>query len=181
MWGRREPVPSEEYDGNLPKTLFCGRPGLESLVRRLLLGRGDYPNIQTVAGTVTGIVADGANIGRAVLHTPSGTEEIECALLVDCTGPATAGLKWLSAANLGGALDKLRTGYDPKMNYSTFTLPVTDEYGQRLPIPEGWDNAQLFYIIFPDTALDNKMIFAQRIENGRGKFLSDCWKENKST
>src|ERR1700733_13539158 len=118
MWVRREPVPSEEYGGNLPKTLFCGRRGLESLIRRLLLGRGDHPNIQTVAGTVTGIVAYGANIGRVVLNTPSGTEEIECALLVDCTGPAATGLKWLSAANLGGALDELRTGYDPKMNYS---------------------------------------------------------------
>jgi hypothetical protein len=89
-----------------------------------LLGRGDYPNIKTVAGTVTGIVAHGANIGRAVLNTPSGTEKIECAPLVDCTVPAAAGLKWLSAANLGGALDELRTGYDPKMNYSNFTLSV---------------------------------------------------------
>jgi hypothetical protein len=58
---------------------------------------------------------------------------------------------------------------------------VSDEYGQCLPIPEGWDNAQLFYIIFPDMALDNKMIFSQRIENGRGKFLSDFRKGNRST
>jgi hypothetical protein len=144
------------------KTLFCGRPGLESLIRRLLLGRGDHPNILTVVDTVTGIVADGVNINCMVINTPLDAEEIECALVVGCAGLAAAGLKWLGAANLGGALHELRTGYDPKMNYSTSIICVSDEYGQRLPIPEGWDNVQLFYVrfpaLFPDTAKDNKMI-----------------------
>ncbi len=122
MWGSEVVSPYKQYCGSLPQTLYLGRTGLETLLRRLVLG-GDYKNIRQVIGTVVGIsrdVSDPLFIDRVTVRTPEGAmSHISAALVVgtarlcihisplltrstaDCTGSAAAGLKWLRREGYG--------------------------------------------------------------------------------
>ncbi|SJL13842.1 uncharacterized protein ARMOST_17291 [Armillaria ostoyae] len=117
-------APDAEYGGTLPKSLYTGRAGIETLLRRLVL-RGDYKNIRQVIGTVTG-VSRNANrlefIDQVTVRTSEGTRNIPAAL-VDYTGAAAVGMKWLRREGYGFAdrygrnqlpLDRLKIAYDQK-------------------------------------------------------------------
>ena len=56
--GKEIKPPKNEYNGDLPTIICAGRPGLETLIRRLVIGRKRYPNIEMAQGTVTGYDVD---------------------------------------------------------------------------------------------------------------------------
>ncbi len=90
MWGSEVISPYKQYNGSLPQTLYLGRTGLETLLRRLVLG-GDYKNIRQVIGTVVGIsrdVSDSHFIDRVTVRTPEGAmTDISAALVVGTAPP----------------------------------------------------------------------------------------------
>jgi hypothetical protein len=99
----------------------------EGLLRRLVYKY--YPNITIVHGTVVGVTPsdDGSRLvsARIRMSTDEGPTWMErvipLSFIVDCTGPACAGLRWLSHAY--PALDRIgRDVYDPKVHYATATV-----------------------------------------------------------
>lgn len=83
-WGRWTKKPYNQYNGTLPDTMTAGRPGLETLMRRMVLG-DRYRNIQQVIGTVTGVSRDASNSRRldhVMIRTAGGTQEIKAAIVV---------------------------------------------------------------------------------------------------
>ncbi|KAK0501773.1 hypothetical protein EDD18DRAFT_1347844 [Armillaria luteobubalina] len=185
MWGRKVLTPYKQYGGSLPETLYLGRVGLETLLRRLVLG-SDYKNICQVIGTVVGISRDVSNphfIDRVTVRVPEGaTTDIPAALVVDCTGSASAGLKWLRREGYGVGdtyaknelpLDKLKISYDQKVHYSTLQFHVPPELGRKLPgLPIPYDECGLIYVFVPDSNKDNRCMYSQRIE---GDFIQLCF------
>ncbi|PBK60674.1 hypothetical protein ARMSODRAFT_897726 [Armillaria solidipes] len=181
MWGREVITPYKQYGGSLPKTLYLGRMGLETLLRRLVLG-GDYKNIRQVIGTAVGIsrdVSDPLSIDRVTVRTPEGAmTDISAALVVDCTGSPAAGLKWLRREGYGIgdtyaknelSLDKLKISYDQKLHYSTLQFHVPPELGRKLPgLPVPYDECGMIYIFIPDPNKENRCIYSQKIE---GNFI----------
>ncbi|KAG7444011.1 uncharacterized protein BT62DRAFT_934602 [Guyanagaster necrorhizus] len=182
-WGRWSKKPYDQYNGVLPDTVFASRPGFETLLRRLVLG-GRYKNIRQVIGTVTGVSRNASNpeyLDRVTIRTTSGTREINAALVVDCTGSASAGMKWLRREGYGQSetypsgklpLDELKIAYDQKIIYSTIKFRVPPELGERFPgLPTSFKKCGLIYVCIADPALDCRGISLQRIE---GNFVQIC-------
>ncbi|KAF7309216.1 hypothetical protein MKEN_01124400 [Mycena kentingensis (nom. inval.)] len=132
----------------LPKTMFTSRHGLETFLRRLVLDKDAYPNMEILTGTVTDVLpdeADPSRLSKVVYRTEAGaTEEISAALVADCTGPTRAGVKWLGRHGYGTApsypgdtlpLDQLKISLDQKLHYSSITYSLTQEQMDRLPLP----------------------------------------------
>ncbi|SJL13850.1 uncharacterized protein ARMOST_17299 [Armillaria ostoyae] len=190
MWGSEVISPYKQYCGSLPQTLYLGRAGLETLLRRLVLG-GDYKNIRQVIGTVVGIsrdVSDPLFIDRVTVRTPEGAmSDISAALVVDCTGSAAAGLKWLRREGYGVGdtyaknelpLDKLKISYDQKLHYSTLQFHVPPELGRKLPgLPVPYDECGMIYVFIPDINKENRCISSQKID---GDFIQLCFTVNGS-
>ncbi|PBK68972.1 hypothetical protein ARMSODRAFT_1038406 [Armillaria solidipes] len=185
MWGSEVISPYKQYCGSLPQTLYLGRTGLETLLRRLVLG-GDYKSIRQVIGTVVGIsrdVSDPLSIDRVTVRTPEGAiTDISAALVVDCTGSAAAGLKWLRREGYGIGdtyaknelpLDKLKISYDQKLHYSTLQFHVPSGLGRKLPgLPVPYDECGMIYVFIPDINKEKRCIYSQRIE---GDFIQLCF------
>ncbi len=77
-------TPYAEYNGDLPKTIFVSRPGLETLIRRLVLG-GQYRNIKQIIGTVTGLVRNASDLqylNQVTVRTVEGARTINAAMVV---------------------------------------------------------------------------------------------------
>ncbi|PBK99981.1 hypothetical protein ARMGADRAFT_1074807 [Armillaria gallica] len=190
MWGSEIISPYKQYGGSLPQTLYLGRTGLETLLRRLVLG-GDYKNIRQVIGTVIGISRDVSNplfIDRVTVRTPEGAvSDISAALVVDCTGSAAAGLKWLRREGYGVGdtyaknelpLDELKISYDQKLHYSTLQFHVPPELGRKLPgLPVPYDECGMIYVFIPDINKENRCISSQKID---GDFIQLCFTVNGS-
>jgi len=78
-------IPYEEYDGDLPKTIVGSRPGLESVIRRCVIGNRQYPNIKQIVGTVTGFSrssSDPVRLQEVTVRTNEGTISLSAALVV---------------------------------------------------------------------------------------------------
>ena len=54
-------TPANEYNGILPKIICAGRTGLETLLRRMVIGRKMYAGIEQIHGTVVGYEKDPEN------------------------------------------------------------------------------------------------------------------------
>ncbi|KAK0466736.1 uncharacterized protein EV420DRAFT_645232 [Desarmillaria tabescens] len=175
-WGRWSKKPYKQYNGVLPDTMSASRRGFETLLRRLVLG-GRHKNIRQVIGTVTGVSRSTPNpeyLDRVTIRTTAGAQEINAALVIDCTGAASVGMKWLRREGYGQAetypsgklpLDDLKITYDQKVVYSTLKLHVPPELGNRLPgLPASFDKCGLIYACITDPMLDCRTIALQRIE-----------------
>jgi hypothetical protein len=179
LWGLWPIIPYAEYNGDLPKTVFGSRPAFESMIRRLVLGRGSFPNIDTVAGTITSVKRDANHssyIKSVSVRTSNTTVDMDASLVIDCTGPTTAGLKWLKAAKFDAAddtstkgipIDELRITYNHKTRYSIFHFDIPSDLGRRLPIPDGWDGAGPIYTCFTDSRVDDTVIYCHRVDGER--------------
>ncbi|KAK0188415.1 hypothetical protein F5146DRAFT_1139933 [Armillaria mellea] len=176
MWGRWSKKPYGQYNGVLPDTMTASRRGFETLLRRLVLG-GRHKNIRQVIGTVTGVSRSTFNpeyIDRVTIRTTAGAQEINAALVVDCTGAASAGMKWLRREGYGQSetypsgklpFEELKIAYDQKIVYSTVQLCVPPELGKRLPgLLASFDRCGLIYVCIADPVLDCRGITLQRIE-----------------
>ena len=54
-------TPFDEYNGILPKIVCAGRAGLETLLRRIVIGNKTYTGIEQIHGTVVGYERDPEN------------------------------------------------------------------------------------------------------------------------
>ncbi|KAF8221557.1 hypothetical protein L208DRAFT_1327277 [Tricholoma matsutake] len=168
----------EKSRNALPRTLFSTRHGLETLLRRLIIGTKQYPNIEQIVGTVTGVIcsaSDPTRLQGVSVRTSDGDKTLGAALIIDCSGPAEAGLKWLRRAGFGAAnphsdgddshpLQQLKTVYDPRIRYSTFQFTLPPALAERLPIPGGYHNTGGIYNCIPDGRVEHKSIYAMRYE-----------------
>ncbi|KAG8742247.1 hypothetical protein FRC10_001734 [Ceratobasidium sp. 414] len=83
--------------GSLPDTVFISRLALERVLRSYVQ---EISNIRTVQGIVTGINPDvaGHRIERVTVQLKGDSDstiELRAAMLADCSGPATIGLRLL--------------------------------------------------------------------------------------
>ncbi|KAH7875548.1 uncharacterized protein C8R40DRAFT_1104550 [Lentinula edodes] len=170
------PAPVDSYGGNLPKTIYSGRAGLETLLRRLVLGRGSYPNITQIAGTVVGVLphseGDASHVSGVKIRRPDLTiEELDASLVVDCTGPTRAGIKWLSQSGYGTtnantdssskvALQNAKISFDQKLQYSTLTCKVTSETLAKLPIPPDQTPETVTFTLLEDGVENGRRVIA---------------------
>ncbi|KAJ4483586.1 hypothetical protein J3R30DRAFT_3698456 [Lentinula aciculospora] len=167
------PAPVESYGGHLPKTFVCSRAGFETLLRRLVLGQGNYSNITQIIGTVIGVLPEsdnssrlsGVKIRRADLHI----EELDASLVVDCTGATRAGVKWLSQSGFGNAdvlvngklsLQEAKISFDQKLHYSTLICNATPDTLKKLPIPSDQKLETVFYLFLEDDVSQGRRLFA---------------------
>ncbi|KAK0489389.1 hypothetical protein IW261DRAFT_1444751 [Armillaria novae-zelandiae] len=184
FWGNDTRMPESEYGGALPKTVYAGRSGVETFLRRLVLG-GDYKNIRQVVGTVTGISRNTntpETIDQVTVRTSEGTRTIPGALVVDCTGAAAAGMKWLRHEGYGFAdgygrnqlpLDELKIAYDQKLHYTTLQFRITPELGRKLPgLPVPYDECWGIYNNSTDSSKENRCVYSQRVD---GDIIQLCF------
>lgn len=69
----------------LPKTLFATRHGLETLIRRLVIGRKQYPKIEQLTGTVTGVIfseSDPTRLEGVSVRTSDGDKTLGAELVI---------------------------------------------------------------------------------------------------
>ncbi|KAH7924669.1 hypothetical protein BV22DRAFT_1090482 [Leucogyrophana mollusca] len=186
MWGLPTHPPYEEYGDNFPKTFYGSRQSTETLIRRLLIDQKSYPNIQWVVGTATGVIADPEDTSRlkkVVVRTGSTSVELEAVLIIDCTGPAEAGLKWLQREGYGFAdsykgtlpLDRLSVAYNQNIQYSTCIFTLTPELARRLPTINQWDSEGVLLALYTDSRVDRKCVTGLRIEDNRLILCCGVW------
>ncbi|KAF8592869.1 hypothetical protein BDV93DRAFT_567253, partial [Ceratobasidium sp. AG-I] len=106
---------------SLPETIFMSRLSLEHMLRAYIK---EIPTIQFLQGSVTQVIPDvtGTQIQRVVVQLKdhnAKTVELDAAMLADCSGPATIGLKLLEKAEGAKWGPYQKTSYDPKITYST--------------------------------------------------------------
>ncbi|KAK0195803.1 hypothetical protein F5146DRAFT_997316 [Armillaria mellea] len=130
--GNRIQAPTAEYGGSLPKTTYAGRAGLETLIRRLVLG-GNYKNIRQITGTVTGVLEMESTLNSLnqlygpgnSRHKMAGTGRLHYSTLQFCVPP-----------ELGRRLPGLPVPYDEcGVIYCLFTDSAKDHrvmYSQRV-------------------------------------------------
>ncbi|KAK0197957.1 hypothetical protein F5146DRAFT_1017606 [Armillaria mellea] len=165
-------------------TIRAGRAGIETFIRRLVLG-GDYKNIRQIIGTVTSISRSAHNpefIDQVTVRTSEGTQSIPATLVLDCTGPAAAGMKWLRREGYGFAdrygpnqlpLDELKIAYDQKLHYSTLQFRVPPELGRKLPgLPYSFDECGVIYCNSPDPKKENRCLYSQHLD---GNLVQICF------
>ncbi|KAJ6524925.1 hypothetical protein B0H10DRAFT_2205951 [Mycena sp. CBHHK59/15] len=170
--GVRIRTPWSAFKSGLPKTMYLTRAGYEPLLRRLVLDRGTYPNIEFMTGTVTDVRADPidpSRLSKVLVRTESGMQEFAAALVADCTGTARAGMKWLerngygySATYLAGQipLDKLKISIDQKLRYTSMLFRITPAFHDRLPFPAHLKDVKSVYTFLEDD-----------LDKGRGFFV----------
>ncbi|KAF8236757.1 hypothetical protein L208DRAFT_1390284 [Tricholoma matsutake] len=179
-WGHTTPSPFEYYEGNLPKTMFASRHGIETVLRKCVMGKNDYPNIEQIVGTVTGVKCsprDPTLLEEVTVHTKKGDMTLPATLVVDCTGTSRAGLKWLQRAGFdlndsnsasgNQGLDQLKLVYDQKVHYTTLEFYMTPDIVERLPAACRWDEVGLIYGCATDVRFDGNAVYAQRIEKDK--------------
>ncbi|KAJ7101457.1 hypothetical protein B0H15DRAFT_816167 [Mycena belliarum] len=164
-------VPWSTYKSGLPKTLYNTRGGFETLIRRLVLDRDAYPNIEFIAGTVTDVRPDPTDHSRlnlVVVRTEAGIREFPAVLVADCTGPARAGMKWLERNGYGYSskyptgtlpLDQLKISFDQKLRYSTITFRIRPEIYKRLPLPRDLEDTKPIYTLLENSPDGNRRAF----------------------
>ncbi|GJJ12696.1 hypothetical protein Clacol_006940 [Clathrus columnatus] len=162
------------------------RPGFETLLRRLIMHSCE--NVRYLAGTALGLEqASGSDQVTGVhIRTAEGKRvTLSAALVIDCTGASSSGLRWLKdlAAVAGNekALEKLnnlRQTYNPKQSYYTCEFKVSPEAVSRLSevgYPGDWDSSGVIFANFVDSKLDNKLLGIEIKDNNYLHFVLGGW------
>ncbi|KAJ6560732.1 hypothetical protein B0H10DRAFT_2118816 [Mycena sp. CBHHK59/15] len=164
-------IPWSAFKSGLPKTMYLTRAGYETLLRRLVLDRGNYPNIEFMTGTVIDVRADPmdpSRLSKVLVRMESGMREFEAALVADCTGPARAGMKWLERNGYGYSatypagklpLDKLKLSFDQKLRYSSMLFRITPAFHDRLPLPAHLKDTKPIYTFLEDDIDKGRRLF----------------------
>lgn len=182
-----KPFAKPAYPDFVPPSMNISRPGFETLLRKLVLT--SCPNVRYISGTVTGLIqaqSSSAIAGVRVRNATNGEESILLAsLLIDCTGPASAGLKWLKElATVNGnretlsQLENLRVTYNPKLSYRTCEFNVPPHLIDQLKetgFPEDWENTTIPLVCFPDSKRDNRLLAVIRKDGNYLEFLCGGW------
>ncbi|KAF8219398.1 hypothetical protein L208DRAFT_1418297, partial [Tricholoma matsutake] len=168
----------EKSRDSLSNTLFATRHGFETLLRRLVIGNKEYPNIEQIVGTVTGIIPsqnDPTRLRGVSIRTNKGDEVLSASLVIDCSGMVAAGLKWLQNSGFGMTnvhsksddvqpLQRFKITYNPNIRYVTFQFTITPALAERLPIPGGYHNSRAIYTCISGGKVDPKIIGIMRTE-----------------
>ncbi|KAK0201144.1 hypothetical protein DFS33DRAFT_1357678 [Desarmillaria ectypa] len=188
-YGEWQYVPYEEYGGALPSSTFVGRVGLETLLRRLILG-GHHEHVRQIIGTVTGVSRSKSNkqyLDKVIVRTEEGTQTLDAVIVMDCTGPASAGMKWLRREGFGVAesgkyprgklpLEQLNIKYDPRVYYSTLRFHVPPEVGAKFPgLTTTWDRCSSIYVCLTEAGIESRAIYCQRIEGDIVQLCAGAW------
>ena len=70
---------------SLENTAFSTRHGFETLLRRLTMGKKQYPNIEQMVGTVTGVIPsdnDPTKLQAVSVRTSDGDRTIDASLII---------------------------------------------------------------------------------------------------
>ncbi|EGN96341.1 hypothetical protein SERLA73DRAFT_186050 [Serpula lacrymans var. lacrymans S7.3] len=187
IWGYFPTAPYHQYPNGLPPVCFPSRRGLETLLRRLVLDKDKFPNIEYVVGSVSEFHADPAcpsRLQKVTVRTDDGNIDLNAELVVDCTGASHAGVRMLRHAGYGFAdnypkgtlpFDKLGVSYDQKMHYVTMELTVPPELGNRLPIPGGYEGRPAIFISVTQGSKDHKTIYWLRVDGNRVHVCCGGW------
>ncbi|KZT32113.1 hypothetical protein SISSUDRAFT_584852 [Sistotremastrum suecicum HHB10207 ss-3] len=173
-------VPLKFYRGDLPKMLSVARPSYETLLRKFV--RNECHNVEFVAGTVTGINLDAshqvAGLSQRVqsvnIRSEDGIETTEPVVLIaDCTGPTTAGLKWITAVDKSPQVSK--DVYDPKMHYTTCEFEVDPAIMEKVDFPGGYSNGRALYVGVPDSRIEHRTMLMFRREHNTLQIICGGW------
>ncbi|KAF9031538.1 hypothetical protein BDZ89DRAFT_1063935 [Hymenopellis radicata] len=186
FWGQYLRVPYEEYLGDLPKTLFASRRAIETLIRRLTLNSTAFPDIQQITGTVVGVTRDPSAPGylrQVKVRTQDGELDIDAALVIDCTGSARAGIKWIQRAGFGSthhpeglSLARITDTFDGQMHYSTIRCVVSTSLAERLPIPGGFQNVGgCILSLTPDMHVQTRYFASMKLEGNSVLLCCGGW------
>ncbi|EGN96342.1 hypothetical protein SERLA73DRAFT_186054 [Serpula lacrymans var. lacrymans S7.3] len=153
----------------------------------MVIGSGYYPNIQWIVGTVTGVTRDSkhpTHLQSVSVRTTQGPQDIEAVFVVDCTGPASAGVKWIKREGYGYAetysknalpLDQLKLSYDQKIRYATLEFSIPPALGKRLPIPGGFYTQGSIYTCVARSDKDRCSAYASTLDGDRLQVLCGTW------
>ncbi|KAF8806731.1 hypothetical protein BYT27DRAFT_6607012 [Phlegmacium glaucopus] len=184
--GKSVPEPYKSFKGKLPETAYWCRAGVESLLRRLVLGQQKYPNIETMIGTVTAIHADptdSSRIQKVSVRTADGIQNVEATMVADCTG-STAGMKWLERAGYGYTtfypkgtypLDQLKITFDHRMHYSTLRYRIPVSMNNTLHVPGGFGNSGVIYGCHTDYPSDGRALGLIRVDGNIVEIICGAW------
>lgn len=149
---------------DLPDTLWISRANFEPFLRREISAAS--PSITTINGIVTSLAS--ANPGRVdrVLYTTKGEkgiQEMDAALVVDCTGHSQSGVKWLEHLGYGRIPQE---SYDPAIRSVTVWFHLTPEQMGNLPIPGHLREYESFIFAWEDPSLGGRVLTACKGEGG---------------
>lgn len=85
IYGRFFNLEEEKGRSVLEHTLFATRHGIETLLRQLVIGTKQYPNIQQMVGTVTGVIpseTDSSTLQGVLVRTGNGEVTLPASLVV---------------------------------------------------------------------------------------------------
>ncbi|KAJ7670770.1 hypothetical protein DFH06DRAFT_1320689 [Mycena polygramma] len=132
--------------------LVMRRPSAQKLVERLFFQHPTLTKTTVLRGTVRSIHAsqDGASIGAVTVRLLGGTFVTldDAALVVDCTGAAQTGLKWLPAAGFY-VPRSIRLRYDGNIRYLCLAFDVSPALSAKLPIPAPQRELACVYVYAP--------------------------------
>jgi len=169
-----------------PNVLGMSRPGLETMLRRLIMM--SCANVSCMAGTVTSLVQKpGTTTTQGVkVRTAWGDREqiISAAFVADCTGPARAGLKWLkelqSYSDLSSRLplENLKESYSHKLTTSSWEIAIPSNLIPRihaLGFPGDFESAWAVLNCAPDPREDKRAIAVVCQENNMINLACGGW------
>ncbi|KAF8510624.1 hypothetical protein JB92DRAFT_2831512 [Gautieria morchelliformis] len=167
--------------GSLPRVILASRAAFETTLRRMVLTT--CPNVSYHAGSVIGLVRSESPTNRLAgvkLRTVVGEEQhISALLVVDCTGPAHGGYRWLKdlppvacrpcdiTPRKSLPLEDLKIAYDPKMAYMTCIFDVPSTLIEPLKghgFPMDYETAAYVYIYLPNSKVERNHMMMQRQE-----------------
>ncbi|KAG7442674.1 uncharacterized protein BT62DRAFT_922394 [Guyanagaster necrorhizus] len=188
-YGEWQYVPYEEYGGALPSSTFVGRIGLETLLRRLVLG-GRHEHVRQVIGTVIGVSRSGSDkryLDKVIVRTEEGSLTLDAVMVMDCTGPASGGMKWLRREGFGVpesgeyprgklSLEEVNVKYNPNVYYSTLRFHVPPEVGKKFPgLTTSWDRCSSIYVCLTEAGVESRALYCQRIEGDIVQLCAGAW------
>ncbi|KAF7332605.1 hypothetical protein MKEN_00143300 [Mycena kentingensis (nom. inval.)] len=155
-------------NGNFPNTLLLRRAGVQKTLHRLLLRTKETSrgSISIVCGTVRGFqpTPDKSAVESVTIRKADGELHTarDIALLIDCSGKAQAGFKWLQSA-YPEVSASTKSSYNPNLRYQTCTFTLTSEAAARLPIPARLRESLITYAYAPHD--DTKSCFIGLVMN----------------
>ncbi|KZT31770.1 hypothetical protein SISSUDRAFT_1056272 [Sistotremastrum suecicum HHB10207 ss-3] len=178
--GRRLSVPDSCYQGASSMHLSIGRPTYETLLRKLV--RRNCDNVEFATGIVTGFQVAGKQgpdstrqrVRSVTIRSKDGAETTEPALLlIDCTGPTQAGLKWVSSPS--HPLKVAKDIYDPKMFYTTCEFEVQPSMMDKVEVSGGYGNARGILLYIPDPRTDRRTLYIFKREHSTLQIACGGW------
>ncbi|KAF8479823.1 hypothetical protein JB92DRAFT_3102191 [Gautieria morchelliformis] len=185
-------APWHQYTANnFPTITTLTRAGLETLLRRLVLAT--CPNVQYVPGTVIALVRSESSadaIDSVRVRSREGEESnIPATLVIDCTGPARGGFRWLQDPSFTSTtgteqqvsplpLDALKHTYDPKMAYTTCAFDVPPALMspiKALGFPEDFATVGLLYVSTADPSTDSRNVIIGMKGESSVQFACGGW------